>query len=360
MLAKAALQPDPRYEFGYEELLEMQRRDLAASIRGDADREFDAMRRKQSVSPEFREMMRTEEAPLQAPVNLLVSDVRRAAERLGSPLPVAFYAGAFPTGEYNALVEQTPDGPLVLINLGLMMKLHKLSKLFFHDIFTQGPPPGRGIPWPVIPERRRRLLRRIYTAYLPGGTARAPRVPALSGEAGLLASTLTTCSEAFVMGHEAGHVVLGHLRSAPSGRVAVPGTAIGLTVHRPRKTQELEADAFSARLMMAGSTPVRISAAVDQSPFQEMFWAGCWFFFLTAWSTVAVQAIWAGDKGSTPSDTHPPMQERLDRLGNILTTRGLPDSGPLTATLHPWFMVVTAMVGASGPLATPSEAFYEW
>lgn len=184
------------------------------------------------------------ESPLQPVVDALVGELDAAMAGARLQLEVEFYVAAFPTGSFNAMARATEPGVLILVNSGLMMMAHQVSKIVafamrFHDETPDGvivEHPQMGQPTHTLEEIRTALVE-VFVAYaLFDNPTYARRFPALGGVRGLAASGVRDAIELFAVAHELGHVLAGHLdesHRSTAGELAADDFALRLLLHHP-------------------------------------------------------------------------------------------------------------------------------
>jgi hypothetical protein len=117
----------------------------------------------------------------------------------------------------------------------------------------------------------------------------------------------------FFLAHEAGHVLLGHLKSA-SEREAIFRTAAGLdhiAVLQPAHREEFAADQYALELLFEGAQRGGlIRAGFDQ----QLVWQG--FYGMLAWTFSLLEAIeiFSVRIGVSLAGSHPPPGQRWDKM----------------------------------------------
>jgi hypothetical protein len=147
--------------------------------------------------------------PLQNVLDLQAEPVQKFIQnRLGLHLPYPVLVKLSPTGELNAKVERVPEagGALVLINAGLMDLIYRVLKISLAAS-------SRGSSPPVLSSQQAtKALAEAFNAYLYAGSSHfawpLPRLP--QDQEGEL-RFLIRRAERFVICHEFGHIILGHV-----------------------------------------------------------------------------------------------------------------------------------------------------
>ena len=167
-------------------------------------------------------------------------------------LPCDVFAGLYPTGELSAQISPVPgQGALLLVNVGLMDLIFSLLKI---NIATPAP----GEKETLLTEKQATLaVVELFNAYLYGegslGAWPLPRLP--EDRERPLGFVLRRC-EQFVLCHEIGHLVLGH--------VAVDGPEVRHSIGAYTPSQESDADRFAVEVL--NSRPPRRSASRAAQP----------------------------------------------------------------------------------------------
>jgi hypothetical protein len=188
---------------------------------------------------------------LQHIVERHMAGLRGALEARGQRLPMAVYAGVYPTGEFNARAHLVPPwGALLLLNSGLMDLMFTVLKTNLASSFSGPDDP------PLLNEAQvTKVLAEAFNAYLYSESSiRSMGLPPVPPEREVNLDYVLRRAEQFVLAHEIGHVALGHLNAEGAGKPAI----------RSRE-QELAADVFAvdllASLLSAPPGPARDNEA---------------------------------------------------------------------------------------------------
>ena len=171
-------------------------------------------------------------APL---INVLPLDVRSRIE----DVPI----GVLPVPSVNSHAARAPLGdPLIIINAGLM---HMLA-WYFETLF------GLTIVWDALGESKAHdylhghyLL--MLASFALGGQHRRP-MDRLKMPVKILGTSIlhAVAAETFILAHEIGHIVAGHLEDAKVRAVQIPfGDRLELDFWQKSQQQEFQADAFA-------------------------------------------------------------------------------------------------------------------
>lgn len=120
----------------------------------------------------------------------------------------------------------------------------------------------------------------------------------------------------FVLGHELGHLYLGHTDNHALWPALNENGAPPLLEYLPRHTEEYEAD-------LAGFEVAMGAAAINKVHMQTFMWAVPLFFHANAW----LEAQWRTDDAAeldacAMSNTHPPLAARASALTSVISTLG--------------------------------------
>ncbi|MEU4443701.1 hypothetical protein AB0K14_20180 [Actinosynnema sp. NPDC050801] len=172
-------------------------------------------------------------------------EVLHLARAAGWRPTVPLLAGVFPTGTLDGLSVPVPGrGVLVLVNTSLLDLLAAVLKIM------TGALPNYGTPPLLTAEQASYALAEALNAHLYGnGAVEARRLPELSGQRAALVALMARRATQFVLAHEVGHVLAGHLRHAR--RRTDPGTPVGpLDAQSVGWAREHEADRVAATIML--------------------------------------------------------------------------------------------------------------
>jgi len=176
--------------------------------------------------------------------------------------------GILPTKNPNAVVVAVPSGGQVIaIDYGLMSLLIILNKILLCRLTSLGFEPSLEIRVAA------RMSSDAVNSFFDGWT-KTPRWP-IAPKRMLVASSLSNVQASFVIGHELGHVLLGHLGPSPQANIVSDNNLnVDTFSFTHLQQQELSADERGAELVFEhfsrtydpifGSTePVYAQAGVD-------------------------------------------------------------------------------------------------
>jgi hypothetical protein len=211
----------------------------------------------------------------------LAEHVEKAAAGLGHEVPEAVTFGILPTGRANGLACQVPAGGLIIaIDDGFFNLLYSLAKTIalFYEVTTSNGWEASLAEKDIVhavqtnEEANRRWLEVLVATFVYGYPNLAPPRPLVDGRAPFV-ELLTTSVELFIVAHEYGHLVLGHLardrttlERKLSGGVEVEGFDIA-------REEELEADRVGLELLREYHRSV--GHPVENTRAAVWFWAGC-------------------------------------------------------------------------------------
>jgi hypothetical protein len=161
-------------------------------------------------------MVRLDEGPylgeslphLQQVLDMQIRPVQEFFDRGGIYFPYPVLVKLSPTGELNAEVVRVPEagGAIVLVNAGLMDLVFRVLKIYTAGFIRGSSPPV------LAGEQATMALAEAFNAYLYAGSSHFawPLPEAPQDQKGHL-NFLLRRAEQFVMCHEFGHIILGHV-----------------------------------------------------------------------------------------------------------------------------------------------------
>ncbi|MEU5694543.1 hypothetical protein [Actinosynnema sp. NPDC020468] len=182
---------------------------------------------------------------LQRTLDALQPEVLHLARSAGWTTGTPTLAAVFPTGALDGICVPVPGrGVLVLVNSGFLDLLAGVLKIMTCALPNYGTPPL------LSSEQASYALAEAFNAYLYGNGAVEPRVlPELSGQRSALVGLMVRRATQFVVAHEMGHVMAGHL--VHSRRWTDPTTPVGaLDAQSVGWPREHEADRIAATIML--------------------------------------------------------------------------------------------------------------
>lgn len=214
---------------------------------------------------------------LQEVVDILFEDLTKSMESNQRREIVDKVAvGELQTRDANALCIKVPAGGyVILFNDGLMMLLHKLAKAVSSRVrIARSPLEARNLrPRTLSFEETPNYVYEIIARYLMNKHPIGPEIP-LEHDQYWFSDKLRWFMELFVMGHELGHILEGHLSKAKILRFKIGREEI--TVLKPSCNQEYDADIRGLLLVMnaRGET-----FDYDRTTSRSLAYAGPDFFF---------------------------------------------------------------------------------
>jgi hypothetical protein len=252
---------------------------------------------------------------------------------------LAVYAGEFPTGDINALATRVPSGFLALINIGLVRFIESTVLLYIVSHRQADPLGGEILDRDVLT-----LMRAILLTYLAQTEPIKTEVDTSKFRCNLTQAVLyslfkNSCLR-FVLAHEFGHILAGHLDQpillqqkirTPVGRIEV--------VPKSWK-QEYEADAIAIELLLHFPTIAAPSKTMADSAdlLRGYSLAAPFFFFGLDLLLRRVFELLLGESESEKLDeeelntTHPPPLKRIESLLNHSKSL-LPEDDPAYGTV---------------------------
>lgn len=239
----------------------------------------------------------------------VTADILAVLDRSGIPLPTPVYVGQYPHNSFNAQACAVPGGTLILINTGLVTLVHEVAKCWGMSLapFTRAGDGELSFEQPTAELTRRReearaVIARAVVAYIFQGDSRlGGRIPLDSRSAS--GFHLTRATEWFVISHELGHLLAGHLD------VSRTRTGSGELIRKTR-SQEFEADEIGALLVLRGlesRDQLRVNLAL----------AGPFLFFAIDHLVTRVRNEVQDIPEALVVTDHPPSDERAAALRRV-------------------------------------------
>jgi hypothetical protein len=243
----------------------------------------------------------------------LASSIETAAAQTGMTVPHRPVLGSLPHGQVNALTILVPGTSehIVLFESQMFLFASLLSKA----VARAFPLTSRDGEWLSFSAQQADIERRIDSdpsvlrrftevvlAYaMTGRPGDAPQYVEDSPH-GLIAGHLREALELFVLGHEYGHVIGGHLTTATRTAALLPGEDTEALDYSWR--QEHEADVYGAMLAVSAMMRVkRLDGALS-------YWGSDLFFSAMDVMDRAVSLLRTGDERRQTLGSHPPADQR--------------------------------------------------
>jgi hypothetical protein len=227
------------------------------------------------------------------------------------------FVGEFPIGRVNAHCVRVPggDGYVLLLNVGLMMLISATAKVVFSQAAwaafdDSGKPIRETIRGDTVVshEEAGTYLREMIRQYCRFKQWRPPvgrdRIVIKGAPMNIISAMLTEAAERFVLAHEFGHALHGHLERDETSSLSVPSIGIQIPAISTSWQDEIDADVAAGAIMLH-SLPRRIDDRWTALQ-AEMVVAGPLFFFELARLVEKADA--------TQYDTHPPTRQRSEIL----------------------------------------------
>jgi len=284
------------------------------------------------VSPEkLIGMMQASGSGMQFVVDHISEEIEKSIGRAGLHLNAEFFAGEFPTGSFNAQACLVSNGTLLLLNTGLMVFLHKASKLVSHSIrFAPFGSDGKPIlgteerddkPDTLSYAEQVDAFAELIVGYLfaeNDWVRRVRRIPFVTGAKAMLSAMVVNSAEKFVLAHEYGHAIAGHLSTS---RTMVNRTPVGnVEFVAKRWEDEFEADLIAAMLMIT-DLPRKIERLEELFPLQFATAGPLFFFALDRLITKVALDIKGLNEICVITD-HPPSDLRMQSVREVFQRIG--------------------------------------
>lgn len=243
------------------------------------------------------------------------------------------YVGEFPTGDFNAQAVREPagDGYVFLINKGLMMLVNTVVKIVLSqatwasrddagclDASTVTDSPA------LTNQEAATYLADTIKQYLSYGRWRPTSGHArivLSGGIGMMQAMLTHYTELFVLAHEFGHALLGHLEGNSRQMLALPGGGQAIEVISKSVQDEFAAD-YTAGFILLTIAGRESSDRLGHLQ-KEMALAAPFLFF-------EIGRL-LEEASQTSSTTHPRCQHRSEQISRLVHQAGVPANAQTVA-----------------------------
>jgi hypothetical protein len=230
------------------------------------------------------------------------------------------YVGEFPTGSFNAQVTAVDGGYIVLINAGALVLIQAIvSLLVSHKDL------GHISDDDSVVES----LAKMVLSYFQHRDPMFGPLPMTAGHKGVLAASLSHATQAFVIGHEYGHILAGHLGNAE--RQTILTNAGDMDVISKSHDKELEADRIGFELLLGEKEPQALdfSAIDNEHPHnvsalmrlmekQSLIVAPLLFFEIDSLLTDTYASIHEINPKIRSVDTHPTAPTRINPMISAL------------------------------------------
>jgi hypothetical protein len=256
-------------------------------------------------------------------------EIEEAIARRNIPLPEKPFFGFFHTELVNALAVRMRDQPvyLIAVNNGTFKFFTQIASLTSLLL----PQEGNG-QWLVLNDsdsdlrkfwaeevQQRPALIESFVSRVQAYAESRPWLqmpPDLDGQERFkVQCALSAGARLFLVGHEYGHVVAGHLSKSPEVQFRAMNGA-DVVVSQPRWDEEFEADArggdFAMGAMLAGTKSLEWSAVGIDTFFTTLH------IFEMFKDFVQGRVLATSYRLPGCTDSHPPVLQRRDRLFNIM------------------------------------------
>jgi|SRR5215204_2791038 len=271
-----------------------------------------------SLDPEIAAQLRTEFAdPRTALTGLQVNEIKRAALtflRDEATAVEGIPVGLLPSRELNAAAVRTPRNGAVILPNSLVFGV--LPVLFFCyaalDSWETEDPVTTEISDLALADAILSLAAYCATSD-PACLRGVPAVASYGAEDEEMIE-MAVMMECFILLHEYGHILKGHLSSDHITALEMDNGESQIAAFHTRWNHEYEADAFAvARMMATGTGTLRMSDVA--------VWPGLLLSFFGLVETVALDL----SPSQLPA-THPPAQERWRRVATLVELESTPEA----------------------------------
>jgi hypothetical protein len=253
----------------------------------------------------------------------MFEEVRAAAQNEGATLPLAVFAGIFPTGSFNAQAVRCKEGALLLINTGLMMLIWQSLKIIFMRFSIFDNEAGEIVQTPALSHEETIFwITDVILAYLfRGNSTFSSILPIQDGHRARVLNQLVHQTEVFVLAHEYAHAVAGHLSESPVRKTMLPDGEVELV--QKSWMQEFEADLIGFTFLL---NPKTISNPIPREEYQNLSpKLACPFLFFALDELVSAVYHHVTGLAAIPNalSNHPPTSDRIGVLRAAIDNIGL-------------------------------------
>ncbi|MBI2301958.1 MAG: hypothetical protein HYU66_23900 [Armatimonadetes bacterium] len=269
---------------------------------------------------------RRERMGLRTLIDEMRGEIEGSMQALGLELRTPIFVGEFPTGSFNAMAYPVSGGVLALMSTGLFMFIYKFIKIMALSIaVAQFDERGRPIGGTETEDSGYghdeivRLTLALVRTYLRWrSTDRATYLAPSGGRKWALCERLVYECEKFVLAHEYGHAVSGHLEARP---VVKARTDTGdLDVVQTDWQHEVEADVLGTILLLE---PCRVVDSREKALDLNVRVAAPLFFFgMDDLVSRCEVALWRRVGAPPPVRlSHPPSADRARLVRQLIRDR---------------------------------------
>lgn len=239
------------------------------------------------------------------------------------PFAMKFHAdvfvGEFPTGSINCQTVKVDGGFLVLVNSGTLMMLQQVVTFLWRgDADDPRSPASLGAADGVA---------QVLASYVEHGDPFYGPKPLGGGMLAVASSLMSAAAMKFVVAHEYGHILAGHLAEPDLEPVAIETEVGAIDVFRKNHAQEFEADEIGYRLTLGVAANedfnlalIDVDDCADLDALRAALRQKCLiaapFVPLTVDAVLGKFSEAARLVGNKPgsSETHPAAADRIERL----------------------------------------------
>jgi hypothetical protein len=229
------------------------------------------------------------------------------------------FVGEFPTGSINCHTVKVDGGLLVLVNSGTLMMLQQMVTFLWRGDADH---PGSQASLDAADG-----VAQVLAGYVEHGDPYYGPKPLSGGMLAVASSLMSDAAMKFVVAHEYGHILAGHLAEPNIESIAIETEVGAIDVLRKNHAQEFEADEIGYRLTLGVAANEDFDLTViDVADCDDLdaLWAATRQKCLIAapFVPLTVDAILgrfsdaARLVGNKPvsRETHPPAADRIERL----------------------------------------------
>jgi hypothetical protein len=284
------------------------------------------------------------------------AEVKSDFEKTGLPIRTATYAGAYPTGSFNAQAVIVQEGVLVLVNTGLHSFILEVLVIMMHSAifknFETDTVSAKGqLARPLSRAELVLALAELVVAYTAANSAwlgNCRQLPRPGGVRTILLAMVARWCEKFVLAHEYAHVVAGHLSASQTVKVPTPAGEVEFAAKS--RIEEFQADQIALGVILK-------SPEFDRSDpiTPRIATAGVLLSFALAElierTATSVQRLY----GFTSMSDHPPTSDRREVLTNEIIRLEGPGIVDMGTGFASWLRSASDEVVALLDKAAPSD-----
>lgn len=316
----------------YDEIEQAEKNDYASSVGGIIKKMQNAGIAKKDTLEYLRSQYKPNRTPFEHLIRSYEKEIEDMLSSVGFPLPKNVLTGELPINSFNAQACRTKSGGLiVLINSELFLFLYQVSRIYSNSmVIAKSSTPSEVVSNSVFdfPKACKALAECLYAYIVDRDSGNAPRYPKNSGIRDNIESHLLRGAEFFVVAHEFGHILSGHLGEEKDIKKCILDTDDLVTLNLIEKSWKEEYEADSVGLGLLSEYSLRLKNAHGSEVgknFQPFTLGGaCLFFCLDDYIISAVNILNGLEIEHKWISDHPHPKDRINALQQKLAD--IPDT----------------------------------